>query len=274
MRKQLASLATALALTAPALAAAQAPAPSPVTGNLSLVSDYRFRGISQTYLGPAIQGGFDYAHSSGFYVGNWNSSVTSNLFLGGSGIEMDFYGGYKKTFGDIGIDIGTIYYYYPKAECNANTLCPTAGSADFNNWEIYLGASWKWLSAKFFYALTDYFGLASEQATDLFINKATSAALGGRGGSDGTWYLDLTATFPLSKELSVIGHFGMLEVEKYSELDYKDWKLGVTYDLNGWVLGAAYVDTDADNDWYYTFGSKGNKEIGKSTIVFSVLKTF
>jgi Bacterial protein of unknown function (Gcw_chp) len=274
MRKQLASFTAALALTAPLLAAAQTPAPSPVTGNLSIVSDYRFRGISQTYLGPAVQGGIDYAHSSGFYVGNWNSSVTSNLFLGGSGIEMDFYAGYKKSFGDIGVDIGTIYYYYPKAECNSNTLCTTAGSADFNNWEIYFGASWKWLSAKFFYALTDYFGLASEQATDLFLNRSTGAPLGARGGSDGTWYLDLTATFPLSKELSIVGHFGMLEVEKYSELDYKDWKLGVTYDLNGWILGAAYVDTDADFDWYYTGGSKGNKEIGKSTIVFSVLKTF
>ena len=65
----------------------------------------------------------------------------------------------------------------------------------------------------------------------------------------------------------------MLEVEKYSELDYKDWKLGVTYDLNGWILGAAYVDSDADNGWYYIGGSKGNKETGKSTIVWSVLKT-
>jgi uncharacterized protein (TIGR02001 family) len=66
----------------------------------------------------------------------------------------------------------------------------------------------------------------------------------------------------------------MLEVNKYSELDYKDWKLGVTYDLNGWVLGAAYVDTNADKAWYYTAGSKGPKENGKSTVVLSVTKTF
>jgi uncharacterized protein (TIGR02001 family) len=66
----------------------------------------------------------------------------------------------------------------------------------------------------------------------------------------------------------------MLEVEKYSELDYKDWKVGVTYDLNGWILGAAYVDTDADKAWYYASGSKGVKETGKSTVVLSVTKTF
>ncbi len=66
----------------------------------------------------------------------------------------------------------------------------------------------------------------------------------------------------------------MLEVNKYSELDYKDWKLGATYDLNGWVLGAAYVGTDADKAWYYTAGSKGLKENAKSTVVLSVTKTF
>jgi hypothetical protein len=65
---------------------------------------------------------------------------------------MDFYGGWKTTIGDIGLDIGTIYYYYPRAEWNG-TVGSTTGDADFNNWEVYVGASWKWLSAKFFYAL-------------------------------------------------------------------------------------------------------------------------
>jgi uncharacterized protein (TIGR02001 family) len=275
MRKSVLSLSVAAALAAPILAEAQSAA-SLVTGNMTIASDYRFRGISQTYLGPTIQGGIDYAHPSGIYLGNWNSNVSSALFAGGSGIEMDFYGGWKKSFGDIGIDLGTIYYYYPNAECNQNNFCTTAGSADFDNWEIYAGASWKWLSGKFFYAISDYFGLANEQAAGYFSHRQTGAPLGGRGGSDGTWYLDLSATVPMTKELSIVAHYGMLEVEKYSELDYKDWKLGVTYDLNGWILGAAYVDTDADENWYYCCagGSKGNKSTGDSTIVFSVLKTF
>ncbi|HYF59649.1 MAG TPA: TorF family putative porin [Burkholderiaceae bacterium] len=270
MHKTILSLAVAAAVAAPLTASAE---PSPVTGNLTIASDYRFRGISQTYLGPAIQGGIDYAHPSGFYVGNWNSNVTSLLFTGGSGIEMDFYAGYKRSFGDIGLDVGTIYYYYPKAEWNSNTGS-TTGDADFNNWEIYFGASWRWISAKFFYALSDYFGLANEQAGSLFIHQGSGAPLGGRGGSDGTWYLDLTATVPVNKQVSVVAHYGMLEVENYSELDYKDWKLGVTYDLNGWILGAAYVDSDADENWYYTLGSRGAKETGKSTVVLSVTKTF
>ena len=271
MRKSVLTLSVAGALCAPMLAAAQAP--SPVTGNMSIVSDYRFRGISQTYLGPAIQGGIDYSHPSGIYLGNWNSSVASQQFPVGSGIEMDFYAGWKTTFRDIGLDIGTIYYYYPRAEWNA-TVGSTTGSADFNNWEIYIGASWQWLSAKFFYALSDYFGLANEQAGSWITHKDTGVPLGARGSSDGTWYLDLNATYPVNKQLSIVGHFGMLEVEKYGELDYKDWKLGITYDLNGWILGAAYVDSDADSAFYYAGGSDGVKETGKSTVVLSVMKTF
>ena len=277
MRKSILNLSVAAALAVPGLVAAQtppAPTPSPITGNMSIVSDYRFRGISQTYLGPAIQGGIDFAHDSGFYVGNWNSSVASQVFSGGSGIEMDFYAGWKKSIGDIGIDIGTIYYYYPNAEFNTNTGS-TVGAAKFDNWEIYVGCSWKWLSGKFYYAVSDYFGLSTEQSTGgYWTNRDTGALLGSTSDSSGTWYLDLNATVPVTKELSIVAHYGMLEVNKYSELDYKDWKLGVTYDLNGWILGAAYVDSDADGGWYYTGGSKGNKATGDAQIVFSVMKTF
>jgi uncharacterized protein (TIGR02001 family) len=268
MRKSILVLSVAAALAAPGLAAAADP--SPITGNMTIASDYRFRGISQTYLGPTIQGGIDYSHPSGIYLGNWNSNVASQVFTGGSGIEMDFYGGYKTSFGDFGLDVGAIYYYYPNAEFDGGF-----GKSKFDNLEIYIGGSYKWFSGKLFYAVSDYFGLSNEQsAGGYWANKDTGALLGSTSDSSGSWYLDLTATVPLSKELNLIAHFGMLEVKSYSELDYKDWKLGVTYDLNGWVLGAAYVDTDADKAWYYTGGSKGLKETGKSTVVLSVSKTF
>ena len=276
MRKSVLSVAVAAALAIPALAAAQAPAPapSPITGNMTIASDYRFRGISQTYTGPAIQGGVDYAHASGLYLGNWNSNVSSVLFSGGSGIEMDFYGGWKKSFGDFGLDVGSIYYYYPNAEFNTNTGS-AGGSAKFDNWEVYIGGTWKWLSAKLYYALDDYFGLGNVQAGDgYFLHKDTGAPLGAKGDSNGTTYIDLGITYPVSDKLSIVGHYGMLKVKNYGELDYNDWKVGATYDLNGWVFGAAYVDSDASSDWYYTFGSKGNKETGKSTVVFSVSKSF
>jgi uncharacterized protein (TIGR02001 family) len=67
-----------------------------LTGNLGLTSDYRFRGVSQTQNAPAVQGGIDYAHSSGLYIGNWNSSVSSQVYTAGAGVENDLYAGYKK----------------------------------------------------------------------------------------------------------------------------------------------------------------------------------
>jgi uncharacterized protein (TIGR02001 family) len=275
MRKSLLSLAFISAFAAPAMALAQtAPAPaatpSPVTGNMTIASDYRFRGISQTYKGPAIQGGIDYAHDSGIYIGNWNSNVSGDLFTRGSGIEMDFYGGWKKAFGDFGLDLGFLYYYYPNAQFTG-----TLGSKKFDNQELYVGGSWKWISAKYSYAISDYFGLNREQAAGgYFLNQNTSAPIGDHGNSKGTYYFDVTATYPVTEKFSVIGHFGKLNVKHYSDLNYQDWKLGATYDLSGWVLGASVITTNAKKEWYFTTGAKGNRNIGESTVVVSVAKTF
>src|SRR3954465_8478740 len=148
MRKLVVPLALAASsfLTGAAVAQqAAAPAPSPVTGNMTLASEYRFRGIDQTAGKPAIQGGFDYSHASGVYLGNWNSNVNQNAGYPGGNIEMDFYGGWKKAFGDFGVDVGAIYYYYPGTE------------PKIDNKEVYIGGSWKFLSAKWFYSLDDYF---------------------------------------------------------------------------------------------------------------------
>jgi uncharacterized protein (TIGR02001 family) len=84
-------------------------ASSPIAANVTVINNYMYRGISQSNGKPAIQGGFDYAHESGFYIGNWNSSISwigdsyANQYLGTSSsvsapIEMDFYGGFKKEF--------------------------------------------------------------------------------------------------------------------------------------------------------------------------------
>ena len=244
MRKSVLTLSVAAALAAPGLAAAADP--SPVTGNMSIVSDYRFRGISQTFELPAIQGGIDYAHSSGFYVGNWNSSVSGLSFADTAGIEMDFYGGWKKSFGDIGMDVGLLQYYYPGAK--------TAAGDKYDTLEGYIGVSWKWLSAKYSYAFSDFFGLTN---------------------SDGSGYLDLGFTMEVAPKLNIVAHYGMQTIKNNDALEYNDWKLGVTYDLNGWVLGAAYVDTDADSALYTLANAQGKtKDIGGSTIVLSVMKTF
>ena len=216
MRKSLVCMAVAAALAVPTLAAAQAAAPSPVAGNLSLVSDYRFRGLTQTFEEPALQGGFDYAHSSGFYVGNWNSSI-ADTFFGGSPLEMDFYAGYKPTFGDIAADFGILYYYYP------------GSNPKIDNTELYAGATWKWLTAKYFHAVSDFFGLDDTKGSN---------------------YIDLTANYPFGAGWGLVGHVGRQKVKNISDADYTDYKLGITKDIRGWVLGAAFIDTVAEDAVY------------------------
>src|SRR3954451_2370304 len=159
MKKLILASAIFAAFASSAFAQTADPAPEHTfTGNLTLASDYRFRGISQTFGKPAVQGGFDYAHSSGFYVGNWNSNVSGVQYPGGASLEMDFYGGYKFTpVEDLTADIGLLYYYYPGATIG------TTGEK-FDNAEIYFAATWKWLSAKYSYGLTDFFGLNSTTA--------------------------------------------------------------------------------------------------------------
>lgn len=251
------------------LAAAQAtaPTPSPLTGNITLASEYRFRGIDQTAGRPALQGGFDYSHASGLYLGNWNSNVSEGAGFPGASLEMDFYGGYKKAFGDIGVDVGAIYYYYPGSKAGAgipfspaNNRSGAVHSGAVNNKEVYIGASWKWLAAKWFYSIDDYFSAP---------------------GTKGTNYLDLAATYDMGSGWGLVGHYGRLNFKDMNDASYSDWKLGVTKDLSGWVLGAAYIGTNAKGDCargeFYCFANpslQNTRDAGRSTLVLSVGKTF
>jgi len=247
MRKSLLGVSLAAALAAPGLAAAQAAASSPhtIAGNATLASDYRFRGLTQTFEEPAFQGGFDYTHSSGLYAGNWNSNISDTLYAG-SPLEMDFYAGWKPTFGPITADVGVLYYYYPGSNS------PTLGKID--NTEVYVGASWKWISLKYFHAVSDFFAAPDTKGSN---------------------YIDLTATLDLGRGFGVVGHVGHQKVKNFGDFDYTDYKLGVTKDISGWVFGLAYIDTDAEESLYTLTNATGKAvNIGDGTVVLSVSKTF
>jgi uncharacterized protein (TIGR02001 family) len=287
-----ASLATA-AFAVPNLASAQAAAPAAaepasdhtLTGNAGLFSSYRFRGIAQTYDKPAIQGGIDYSHSSGIYLGNWNSNVNQGAGFPGGNIEMDFYGGWKKTWGDWGLDLGAIYYYYPGTNAGlTNPLSPTnnrsglVATGRIDNTELYIGGSWKFISLKYSHAVSDYFSTPSTKNSN---------------------YIDLSANYDLGDGWGINGHVGHLSFHNMTNGSYTDWKLGVTKDLggwakqlNGWVVAASYIDTNAKgncgsasatNPQPYCF-SNGNfsapgvfdktKDAGKAILVISLSKTF
>jgi len=249
IRNTLLAAAVGAAAAAPGLVHAQATSPHTLTGNMAIVSDYRFRGISQTFVQPAIQGGIDYTHSSGFYLGNWDSNVSGISFVDGS-LEMDFYGGFRFGAGPVGLDVGFLQYYYPNAQ--------VAGTK-YDTQEIYAAASWKWFTLKYSSTITDWFGVTAPGAD-----------------SKGSGYIDLTASVEVAPKLTLVGHVGQQKVKNYSNLDYTDYKLGLSYDLNGWALGLAYIDTDA-NDPFYTMATDASgdvKDLGKGTVVLSVSKSF
>jgi len=248
-------LAVSLACAAgslPSFAVAQSAAaesPHAFTGNLSLVSEYRFRGINQTNAKPAVQGGFDYAHADGFYAGTWASNVNW-LSDGGGGavsnsLEWDFYGGYKGAVGDIGYDVGLLYYYYPGSY--------PSGFNSPNTLELYVAGSWQMLTLKYSHALTDLFGF---------------------NDSEGSGYLDLSGNFDLGNGVALGAHVGHQTVHSNSGCSYTDWKVGVSKDMSGLTWGLAYIDTNAKGDAGECYRNAFNRDLGKGTVVLSVGKTF
>jgi uncharacterized protein (TIGR02001 family) len=160
---------------------------------------------------------------------------------------MDFYGGFKKAFGDFGIDVGAIYYYYPGSN--------NAASEKIDNTEVYIGGSWKWVSLKYYHAVSDFFSIPDTKGSN---------------------YIDLSATFDLGSGWGVTGHYGQQKVKNLGVADYADWKLGVTKDLgNGWAASLAYIDTDAE-EAAYTATNAGGKTmfLGDTTVVISIGKSF
>ena len=232
-------LASATAFAADAPAAAE-PAPAPehtFTANVGVFSQYIFRGISQTNEDPALQGGFDYAHSSGLYIGTWASNV-SWLNEGGAtaqqgSAEIDVYGGYKSTIGETGVgyDVGVLQYWYPGQKLAG----PKA-----NTTEVYGALSWQWFTAKYSYAVS----------SEVFGNR----------DADGSWYVDLSAAYPIGDTGVTAGahwgrqHFAGAANGRYS---YNDWRVSLAYDMGklgeklaGTEFGVMYTDnTTKNNDW-------------------------
>lgn len=223
--------------------------PHSFTGNLTVASDYRFRGISQTYKDPTVQGGFDYAHSSGFYVGNWNSNVSGNQIVDGAGLEMDFYGGYKfSPVADLTADVGILQYYYPGAE--------VPGGPKYDTTELYFGASYKWFAAKYSYAVSD----------DVF----------GFADASGSWYLDLNGNFEVADKTVLNLHVGRQKIDAPGDFSYTDWKVGVSRDFGFATVGLAVIGTNAEEASYTysnTSGSK-SKDMSDTTAVLSISKAF
>jgi uncharacterized protein (TIGR02001 family) len=266
----LAAALSAVTMTSVAQAAPLAQEPAldwTVTGNATLISDYRFRGFTQTNYGPAFQGGFDVAHKSGFYLGNWNSNVAQALYNGAS-LETDLYGGYKgELMKDLGYDVGVIHYMYAKS--GKDKVYSPGTKVD--NTEVYGGLTYGPFSGKLFYVTGDYF--------------KTAALAGKPYKTDKSTYLDLS----YSQEFSGItlgAHYGLLTLRNAKfyttagdagptplSKTVGDYKLSAGMDVGGGYIGtiAVYGTTKKG---YFATDLDAAKSAGKTSLVLSLGKTF
>lgn len=237
---------TLLAAAAFALIGAGAPAISyaQVAFNVGAVTDYRYRGISQSRVKPAIQGGIDYA-AGPFYVGAWASTIKwIDDFGGDSKVEIDLYGGYKGSLTkEISYDVGVLGYVYP-----SNGLNPSA-----NTTEVYGALTYGPATLKYSHSLTDTFANAD---------------------SKNSYYLDLSASFDLGGGLMLTPHIGYQKIKgPFSDPgSYTDYALTVSKDFSGIVVSGALIGTDADKSFYSS--PVNGKELGKTTLVLGVKYNF
>ena len=212
------TLGIALVAAMPLMASAQ------LSGNLGLASNYKYRGQDQDTsktraVKPALQGGFDYAFGeSGWYVGNWNSSVH---WLPGNSIEMDLYGGYKFKAGALDWDLGALTYLYP-------------GNTTGNTTELYAATTWGPLTAKYSHTVSkDYFGWAGAKAGS------------GLKGTN-TGYLAFSVAQEVAPSVTLKASVGFTrfasDIKDTGVPNYMDYSLGAAYDFGGGLsLGAAVV---------------------------------
>ncbi|MBB4658868.1 TorF family putative porin [Parvularcula dongshanensis] len=261
MKIKLALLAAAATLSGSAALAQEAP--WGISANVAYTSDYRFRGVSYSNGGLAIQGGFDLTHENGLYVGTWMSSIDAYLpaiVVGADGsaeidqsseTELDLYGGYAFDVGSAAIDVGVLYYQYP-------------GASNDDYVELYG-------------SVAGDAGVVSLTAGAAYVPDQDNA-----GGDN--LYLYGSGSVPLGdspfEAFAQIGYTDGSFV--FSGSDQFDWQLGVSTAFAGLDVSVAYVDTDADTD----FGDSGlpaeridvledrAKDIYGATVVLTVGKTF
>lgn len=265
----------------PALADDAPAAASPLSFNVGVVSDYLFRGVSQTHGDPAISAGVDYAFASGFYVGAWASTITwvKDAYNDGT-TEVDLYGGYKGAIpnADLTYDLGVIAYTYPGRGDAISGV-----NANPNTTELYAALGYKWLTLKYSHAVSSHF-------------------IGWQGGpafdqdTKGSNYLELNAAYDLGNGWGLSGHVGHQKVKDfsnavYASADYTDWNIGLTKDVGFGVIGLTYSNTNTkgscssaggtsaycwgDSNFVAGVGStSGFEDVSEGTAILSFKKTF
>lgn len=241
MKKVILSLATVVAAAAvPSAAYAQ------LAFNAGAVTDYRYRGISQTRLKPAVQGGVDFA-AGGFYVGAWASSIKWIKDAGGDApAEIDVYGGYKGDIvkDSLTYDVGVLSYQYPGHKLSVSPVTT----------EVYGALTFGPATVKYSHSVTNLFGFSD---------------------SKNSGYLDLSASFDVGGGVMLAPHVGYQKVSGNSDFSYTDVALGVSKDFSGLVVSATAVYADVKKiGGVPAYVGPNGKNLGKTGVVLGVKYNF
>ena len=237
------------------------PAHADLSFNVGAVTDYRYRGISQSRLDPALQGGADWVQGAdgGFYAGVWGSTikwikdagraaVPVAVDTGSANVEVDIYGGYKGSIVEgLGYDVGLLQYWYPRNKYDQLT------GAKADTTEVYGALTYGPVTAKYSHALTDTFG---------------------NPDSKNSYYLDLSASFEITDGWMLVPHVGRQKIKGPADdlgASYTDYSLGISKDFSGFVVSATAVGTNADKSFYVT---PSGKFTGKNALVVGVKYNF
>jgi uncharacterized protein (TIGR02001 family) len=240
MKKSMLALAAVAALTAlPTVSYAD----DMFSFNVGAVSDYRYRGISQSRLDPAAQGGFDVNLPAGFYVGTWLSTIKWIKDAGGNAdVEWDIYGGYKTEIAkDLTLDVGVLRYQYPSHDLGISP----------NTTELYGALSYGPVTVKYSHSVTNLFGFDDSKNSN---------------------YLDVTANFDLGSGFTLTPHIGYQRVAHNGDFSYTDASVGVSKEvLKGLSLTASVVATDTKKiAGDYAYRSPEGKNLGRAAAVVGV----
>lgn len=249
---------TILALTASAIAAVSAPALAQdapasdltISGGATVVTDYRFRGVSQTNKNFAVQGTLTATHESGFYVGTWGSTI-DDYVANGSDQEIDLYAGYSRAFGGATVDVGVLYYYYP-------------GSGG--------------IASDFFEPYASVKGTVGPVTAKLGVAYAPKQhAIAWNNNRDDNLYVygDVSGAL-LDTGITLSAHAGQSSGRSYLTgglKNYWDWNVGASYTWENLTFGVTYVDTDIKKSNAF-FTSPTNRKVAKAGVFGSIGVSF
>ncbi len=259
----------------PALAEGDAAWTFPV--NVGVVSDYIFRGQSQTWGKPALQVSAEADHASGAYIGVAASNV-SDHWLPGATVELDLYGGYRGKIADtVGYDVGLIYYTYPGANWSDSVFTGFNAKNSLNTLEASVAFSYEWLTFKTGATLTEYFGWSTNNSP---VNGGFAGDLnaGVTGSTRYSPFVELNAAYEVAEGWTVNGQLGHQKIRNSTGLDITYFKAGVSKAFaDGWTVGASY-SVSSEPDAYKGFLSLANgtsaSDIARDKFFVSVNKAF